>query len=441
MVSTSNDFGQLSTLITESFIATQISNIFMSEVDFSELTKKSLDRTDELIQKYGPRLAGTNSCHKVGEELAHTLSNFCDKSQIENFAVHPDSFSFYIRFLATMYFLGGILLYLKSYWVIIPFIGLIVGIIMMISIFGVYSHFFDRFFPKKVGKNLFGHIDPSEDVRQQIILSGHHDSAREIRILASRFQKYYVLALFIPYCFFLYALIVIIIALIGNFAITSSIVILCGFILSIPFMLVLFFALNKEGTPGAGDNLISSVLVIELGKYLASLKQQKHHYLKHTRIILTSFDAEEAGLRGAAAFMKTHQKDFHKIPTYHLNLDSLYNLDEFHILTHDINGSLPLSSDMVEDVITIGKNHGITFNRFSMTFGGGGTDAAESARIGIPSTTILAMPTNLVREGMVYHTRYDTVDSIEPKVIEACFKIAWDYVWQKDKESENLPSI
>jgi len=421
------------------FYLFQISVIIM-EIDFSDLSKKSLEQTDILIQQFGPRLTGSDSCHKVAEELALSLSEFCDETKIEDFNVYPDSFSFYVQLLPIMFFLGGILLYLKSYWVILPLIGLLLGIIMMIYIFGFYKHYFDRFFPKKIGKNVYGSIEPLQDVRQQIILSGHHDSAREIRILASRFQKFYAPVISLPYLFYLFTLVVIIVALIGNFNIISSPIILVVYIISILFVLVILFILSRKGTPGAGDNLIASVMIIELGKILSSLKKVNQNYLEHTRVILTSFDSEEAGLRGSAAFMKAHNEEFHKIPTYHLNFDSLYNFDEFHVLTYDINGLLPLSHEIVEDLIDIGKNHNISLRKFKMIFGGGATDAAESARIGIPATTIIAMPTNIVREGMVYHTRNDTVEFIEPEVVEGCLKIAWDYLLKKDKQIDSVSS-
>jgi len=252
--------------------------------------------------------------------------------------------------------------------------------------------------------------------------------------MASRFQKFYAPVILLSYLFYLFTLVVIIVALIGNFKIISSPIILIVYIIIIPFVLYNLFILNRKGTPGAGDNLIASVMIIELGKILSSLKQVNPKYLKHTRVILTNFDSEEAGLRGSAAFMKAHNEEFHKIPTYHLNFDSLYNYDEFHVLTHDINGLLPLSHEIVEDIVDIGRNHSISLKKFKMIFGGGATDAAESARIEIPSTTIIAMPTNIIREGMVYHTRNDTVEFIEPAVVEGCLKIAWDYILLKDKQ-------
>ena len=68
-----------------------------------------------------------------------------------------------------------------------------------------------------------------------------------------------------------------------------------------------------------------------------------------------------------------------------------------------------------------------------MVFGGGGTDAAELTRAGVRATTLVAMPTSLVREGLVYHTMQDTVDAIEPAAVEACLRIAHDLVLELDQ--------
>ena len=46
------------------------------------------------------------------------------------------------------------------------------------------------------------------------------------------------------------------------------------------------------------------------------------------------------------------------------------------------------------------------------------------ARTGIRASTIIAMPTAIVRDGLVYHTPRDTADRIEPGAIEACMRIA-----------------
>ncbi|WP_457557535.1 M28 family metallopeptidase [Candidatus Harpocratesius sp.] len=399
----------------------------------SKLAKKSLEETNSIIQQFGPRLNGTEPCHKAANYLFQKLNSFCDEAKIENFKFHPGSFIFYIRFNSVMYSIGVILFYFKSKWVIFPLVGLFMGIFMMISIFGLYKHFFDKFFPAKIGKNVYGVIEPSSEVNQQIILSGHHDSARKIRILDSGFQKLYAMVILTPYFFFIFEIVVILVGLFNDFENLWFSIILIVFLNSFPFILLYFFIVTKDASPGAGDNLIASVFLIELGKYLTSQIKEKKLNLKHTRIIIASFDAEESGLRGSAAFMKIHKENIKQIPTFHLNFDSLYNLNELHVLTKDINGFISLSEKMVNEIVKIGIKEKISIKKFKMVFGGGATDAAESARIGIPSTTLIAMPTNIIRDGLVYHTSRDTVEHIEPAVVESCIKIAWNYIWDKER--------
>ncbi len=61
-----------------------------------------------------------------------------------------------------------------------------------------------------------------------------------------------------------------------------------------------FFASNKR-TSGAGNNFIASTMALEIGRYYSQ------NTLKHTRIIIASFDAEEEGLRGSRAFAKKYK--------------------------------------------------------------------------------------------------------------------------------------
>jgi putative aminopeptidase FrvX len=137
-----------------------------------------------------------------------------------------------------------------------------------------------------------------------------------------------------------------------------------------------------------------------------------------------SFDAEEAGLRGAAAYFRAHAAELKRLPCAHLNFDSLYRLRDLQVFTSDVNGTVRLSRPLVDRLIACAIECGVEMRTFGMVFGGGGTDAAESARAGIPSTSIVALPTEVVRRGLVYHTPRDTVEHIEPAAVEACMRIA-----------------
>jgi len=56
-------------------------------------------------------------------------------------------------------------------------LGLLFGSVFALTEFLLYLTPFDRFFPKHCGYNVSGLIEPAGEVKQQIVVSGHHDSA------------------------------------------------------------------------------------------------------------------------------------------------------------------------------------------------------------------------------------------------------------------------
>ena len=120
------------------------------------------------------------------------------------------------------------------------------------------------------------------------------------------------------------------------------------------------------------------------------------------------------------------------LPTYVFNIDSPYEFQEIQFLTTDINGSLKLSKQLATECTQVAAELGYTTKTVPMTFGGGGTDAAEYARIGVEATTLIAMSTNMIRDGLIYHTLEDKVENLDPKTIEAAFKIAHRFILNKE---------
>jgi aminopeptidase YwaD len=157
---------------------------------------------------------------------------------------------------------------------------------------------------------------------------------------------------------------------------------------------------------------------------------------------VVSFDSEEAGLRGASAYMRAHAPDLGRLPCFHLNFDSIYQLGHLQVLTTDINGTVRLCGEMVETLEACARENGHALGRFGMLIGAGGTDAAESARKGLHATTVIAMPTAIVRDGLVDHTPRDTVDRIEPAAVEACMRLAVSYLRRLEagRPSSPLPA-
>jgi hypothetical protein len=111
-------------------------------------------------------------------------------------------------------------------------------------------------------------------------------------------------------------------------------------------------------------------------------------------------------------------------------------LADLQFLTRDVNGTMALSEDVAKRCQAIAADLGYPSALFPFTFGGGGTDAAEFARIGVPATTILAMPTTWVREGLVYHTTRDTTDNIERGTVKATLEVCHEFIRRLDAGSE-----
>ena len=204
--------------------------------------------------------------------------------------------------------------------------------------------------------------------------------------------------------------------------------------LGLAFVVPLFFLIRRAPSPGAGDNLNACAMAVKIAEHFASRKQ-KGVSLKHTRLILLSTDGEEVGQRGALAYAERHKTDLLMIPTYVLNIDSVYNLEDLAVLTRDRNGTLPLSARMAKECCELGLDLGYSIKELPLPLGGGGTDAAAFARIGVETTTIIGIPTAWVSSGLVYHTPWDTVEHIQTAAVEAVLDISINYVLRKDHEA------
>lgn len=314
------------------------------------------------------------------------------------------------------------------------------GISMLIFEFVFYYHYIDFLFPKKEGINVIGTIEPTNEAKRQVIISGHHDSAFVFNFLDKN-PKLYSLRVFggigSVILIFLYSLIYFILQILtNNFTIQDNPWLLIGniiFSILILFVLQLWVFRGSEGTPGAGDNLIASSIVIEVGKYFA-IQKKENVGLKHTRVIIASWDAEEAGLRGAHAYIKENIHNLQNIPTYNLNIDCPYRVDDLFFLTTDINSTVDLSQEMADECVEIAADLGYKAVAKKMEFLLGGTDAGEFGRVEIPATTLVGMPWGNTKRAAEYHTPRDTIDAIQPEIVQASIEICKEFIQRQDQK-------
>jgi len=402
----------------------------------------TLSMTKDIIDKYGPRLTGTESTKQAAENIHELLSEHCDSSKIEKFEVRRESFLAFMKIFAVSFVISSIFFFLGGIWTMFAVCGYTFATIFALLQFVLYKETFDLLFRKFTGYNVSGVIKPSKKIKQRIIVQGHHDCAYIMNFLVDpKLQKMYAPRIFTGLIIFIGTnLLLVILVFLEIFQVQTdgfrnviSFIILVG----APAVIQFYFFKSNKVSPGAGDNLIASMIAVKIAQIFGESKKNGKNLMKHTEIVLISTDAEESALRGARAYVKRHIDELNAIPTYVFNIESLYNVEDLSFLTADINGFIKLSSEMAHDGMIIAESLGYKTKAAPITFGGGGTDAAEYAKQNIEATTILGMANTAIREGLVYHTQNDTVDSINPSVVKAVLEIVYRYILYKEWKLNN----
>ena len=301
--------------------------------------------------------------------------------------------------------------------------------------FFFYKEFVDFLFPVKKGKNVFGTIEPSDAVKQQIIISAHHDSAHIFNFLENdpgTYVRKIVSGTLTQLAMFLFSWLILILQIAGFQNATLHWILTGILTLAALSLYPLWFFYDKKGTPGAGDNMICTALAIEIGKYFAAQKASGNS-LKHTRIIIASWDAEECGLRGARAYVKKYKSELFNTKTYNFNLECMYDHRELRFLTSDLNNFVALSTDMVQKGLAVSRQLGYDIGSVAFPFLAGGTDAAEFAKAGVEATTLAAMNWTIKEKDFAYHTTRDTVEAVDEEAVDRSIAVGIQFVLEQDK--------
>ncbi len=404
---------------------------------FKEMTQSAMERVKLLTTKYPSRITGEENTKECARELFEEIKGFTDGSSLEEFDVHPDAFLGWLKVTVVMYLVALIFVWLKIYW--ISLIASAVYMSLFIFEFVFYYEFADFLYPKGKGFNVIGYVEPEGEVKQQIIVSGHHDSAH----IFNFFVKHHNLYPFRVYSamggailMFLYSLFATIYSFFSPLPGGIEGVFRWLLLFLLPFVGQFWFYLNPEGTPGAGDNMAAVSAAYEIGKYFSE-KKKSGEPLKHTRVIVAAFDCEEEGLRGAKAFIKKHYEELHSMPTYVFNMEILYSRDELIFTTDDINGTVKLSERLADEGVKIAEALGYKVEKSPFGFLNGGTDAGMFARYGIEATNFQGMKIAVHHHSPAYHTPSDTWESVDPGAVEAAIATGIRLIEKKDREESN----
>ena len=285
--------------------------------------------------------------------------------------------------------------------------------------------FVDPFFKKKSSVNVIGTLRNPEtkEIKQVLILGGHHDSAPE-----NTWLRYLGYGFFIFSGFFF----------LGTFALlVMSIIQLTGVILgnedmvqagTMGWAMLVFLILpaivfelfqtrgwkNGGNVPGAVDNLSASAVGVAMARFLS---KNPSNIPPDTEIRFVSFGSEEVGLRGSRRYVARHLEELHQMDARLLNYEMIA-YPEIGILTSDSNGALKNPPEMVNSAVDAAERAKVPYKVSSATIGVN-TDAVSFNKAGLKALTLL--PFKFPQQTVAFYHTYR--DKPEVMTIEPLFNV------------------
>lgn len=359
------------------------------------------------------RGAGSAGEHEAADYMAEILREECgcDSVTREVFEVHPGSFWGYC-------FLTGLLGVLAcAGFFLHPLVSLIIACLsfaLFLFYFVLYKPVIDWMFPKKKSPNVTAVRHCTGEVKRRIFINGHVDAAWEFPLNyhfgGVVFETPNAMAL--AGVLFYIGLSVCALCNAGSWTHTVA---LFGLIF-LPFFIAVAFTYNsRRVVDGANDNLTGCYMGISLLRQM----QEMGITLEHTEIGVILTGSEEAGLRGAKAWVRKHTADYRDVPTYIFCFDTIHDPKFLMVNARDLNSTVKADPDMSDLFLQSCADLHIPCRKGRVPLFGGSTDSAAFTQGGFRSVAVTGLDHKLED---YYHTRRDTYDNLNAEGLTNCYK-------------------
>jgi hypothetical protein len=412
----------------------KIANEYGGNINIQENADFSVKQITDICDNIGPRKPGSPEELKAQKFMEEDLKPISDKTEIESFTLHRQGFMGFIPFTVCM----GVAAVFVNWFAkpLVAFIMCILAFVPLVLEFVMYKEFDDFLFPKQTSHNLIATKSPKGETKQRIVLVGHSDSQFEwpINLLLGGLKA----KLFVEVPAVVGLVITTIFSLVCTFVAKGAaantiqsarwffVLFFVVGIIFIPFEVsFIFFQSWTKSVPGASDNLSGCYVGIGTLKALREAGVE----LEQTEVRVICSGSEEAGLRGAKAYAKVHEKELKEIPTVVIGLDTFRDLEYIAVYDRDLSGTLQHDWGAKYLVKNAAENCGYDLKFESIYIGA--CDAAAFEQRGIPSTGFAAMDP---APADYYHTRLDTPENLRPEAIAAAIEITAEAVCMFDKQ-------
>lgn len=372
------------------------------------------DQIQDIIARFGPRLAGSEAEKKAQEYVASMMLNITDDVRIEPFEAPLTA-----KFGKMKWYAFGYMISLILFW-LAPGLALIISLAcatVLVCDLMRNDGIADSLFPLQTSYNVSATIEPQGEVRSTLIFSGHIDSTQECTWWY-RLKTYgahltvacgLIIALFpIFLMWYIFAEFYVPAAAMVNTWIYFA------FVLLSPITIIYYTFHGDIVVEGACDNLSGVIISKNVVSAFADPLQKGKSILKHTRLRFISFGSEEKGLRGSTAYSDAHKGELHREDAHLLNTDSIRLADQINIVTGEMMNFVTFDKALIEKTEHAFQTQNIPYKKGKLPMGG--TDAVPFQQNAIPALSIIGM--NMKSLDPTYHTRLDVIDNVDQKALE-----------------------
>ena len=414
----------------------------MPEIITTSDAQYVIEIVKKICKEVGPGIPGTAQEREragiIHKELESHLGT--ENVAVEEFTVAPGAFLGSLPLSALLTLIAALLNLSMgrfqgfSAWVaaIFALIFSFAALMIFILEYNYFIEFVDPIFKKQQSVNVIGSLRKpgTYEVKQLLLLSGHHDSALEntwIRFLGYGFFIT-IPTIFIGYICMLVMSTIQVTGLITGSAEVVHTGTLGWPMLAYPIVPTIIFAMffnmgRKNGgtVPGAADNLSASALAVAMCRFLV---KNPSCIPADTEIRFISFGSEEAGLRGSRRYVESHLDELKRLDARLLNFETIA-YPEIGIMSTDVGGVKNCPA-MVNNVASAAERAGVPYKVKPYPAGGGASDAGPFSKAGLKAATLLPfkMPQQIVA---FYHQKWDRPEvlTIEPLLNVMRLTLEW----------------
>lgn len=413
--------------------------------ELKKYAQEAYEHVEFIANEIGPRTPGTEGEKKLHDHISGKLKDLGLNPKTEKFIFAPFSsigglpYAGWGGIIITILTLIGIALSgatsvgaMAIHFVSVAY-TLLLWVWIVCSVFK-YKTWFDWCFKQEVSHNTYAELLPEDgEYDYTIFLSGHTDTSWTLKhsAIKSKLNPAFIYikigvgaistvlaSLLAVTCFILSAIYV--------FSPDLEVAVECleiyrplsyACIFSSPFLMVGAFLLTlyrernpRVASPGAMDNATGIALAYEIVKYY---KENPDRMPKRCRIVDMNCGAEEAGLRGSLAFVRSHKDDGMLDNAYHINIDSVADKDFFEVIHGDAWLCPHFDKDLENMFFDAMKDAGIE-KPGNMSNPVGGCDSTPFMKAGVKSITFAAQ--NPIMSNY-YHTLYDVPERFDADVV------------------------